>query len=414
MLLAAATAPGYAQTTLGSDTFDGGAGDLFQTRIFSPDNTANNGNFPSNDFDQFGIIDPTGPDVPFDFLDDSISFPNDTFGILKSGDRDKFFGMQDTFNNDNNDDVRIDWTFDVSGYENISVAVDMAALGDFEASDELNFFAQIDDGTFQNPLSGAGDSGTFYEITLENGVTTNKYSSPFFDQAEYDFLISNGPGTFTNADGETREITFSTVDNGQDGDLVAQDGLLVEEVFGDPNNEEQVYRVTNPFGTFNNIANEAYKDPIVVTTAEGSTTLNNDLQTIEFDIEETGDILTLTFFASFNGGPEVFVMDDLLITGDLIDMGNLLAGDYNGNGVVDAADYTVWQDSFGDMVAEGTAADGNGDGIINAADYTVWQDNFGNELSSSAFAATFPVPEPTTGLILAGLGLIAARRRRQA
>ncbi|MEZ6099916.1 MAG: choice-of-anchor L domain-containing protein [Pirellulaceae bacterium] len=51
--------------------------------------------------------------------------------------------------------------------------------------------------------------------------------------------------------------------------------------------------------------------------------------------------------------------------------------DYNNNGVVDAADYTVWKDSFGQSVPPGTGADGNVNGVIDAADYTVWKDDFG-------------------------------------
>ncbi|MCA9190049.1 MAG: hypothetical protein KDA99_30700, partial [Planctomycetales bacterium] len=51
---------------------------------------------------------------------------------------------------------------------------------------------------------------------------------------------------------------------------------------------------------------------------------------------------------------------------------NDLPGDYNRNGRVDAADYTVWKDNFFSTVY--LDADGNGDGTVNAADYTVWKD----------------------------------------
>ncbi|MCA9189241.1 MAG: hypothetical protein KDA99_26630, partial [Planctomycetales bacterium] len=50
-----------------------------------------------------------------------------------------------------------------------------------------------------------------------------------------------------------------------------------------------------------------------------------------------------------------------------------LPGDYNKNGMVDAADYTVWKDNFGSTTS--LDADGNGDGTVDAADYTVWKDN---------------------------------------
>ena len=48
-------------------------------------------------------------------------------------------------------------------------------------------------------------------------------------------------------------------------------------------------------------------------------------------------------------------------------------GDYNRDGVVDANDYSVWQNSFGQTGA-GLAADGNLNGIVDAADYTIWRD----------------------------------------
>jgi hypothetical protein len=41
----------------------------------------------------------------------------------------------------------------------------------------------------------------------------------------------------------------------------------------------------------------------------------------------------------------------------------VLPGDYNHNGVVDTANYTVWRDSLGQTGA-GLAADGNGNGVI--------------------------------------------------
>ncbi|WP_442481650.1 chitobiase/beta-hexosaminidase C-terminal domain-containing protein [Aeoliella sp. SH292] len=59
---------------------------------------------------------------------------------------------------------------------------------------------------------------------------------------------------------------------------------------------------------------------------------------------------------------------------------NELPGDYDGNLVVDAADYQVWKGSFGATIAVGTGADGNGDGVVNLADYTIWRDNLGASL----------------------------------
>lgn len=67
------------------------------------------------------------------------------------------------------------------------------------------------------------------------------------------------------------------------------------------------------------------------------------------------------------------------------------AGDFNGDGVVDTADYDVWRNSFGNAtILFGTGADGNYDGVVDAADFTVWR----NGLGMGAVGGV-AVPEPT-------------------
>jgi len=53
----------------------------------------------------------------------------------------------------------------------------------------------------------------------------------------------------------------------------------------------------------------------------------------------------------------------------------LLAGDYDGNGRVEQADYNVWRSNFGSRLNLG--ADGNRDGVVDAADYSIWRNNLG-------------------------------------
>jgi hypothetical protein len=66
-------------------------------------------------------------------------------------------------------------------------------------------------------------------------------------------------------------------------------------------------------------------------------------------------------------------------------------GDYNGNGVVDAADYVKWRDG-GPLLNE--IADV---GTVSAADYTAWKSAFGNHAGSGSGSAlgSAAVPEPT-------------------
>ncbi len=89
---------------------------------------------------------------------------------------------------------------------------------------------------------------------------------------------------------------------------------------------------------------------------------------------------------------------------------DLLPGDFNGDGVVDTDDYTVWKSQFGDTVTPTRGADANGDGVVDAADYTVWRDTLGaTGIASASLAAAISVdaaqvPEPASiGLLLAGL-----------
>ena len=83
----------------------------------------------------------------------------------------------------------------------------------------------------------------------------------------------------------------------------------------------------------------------------------------------------------------------------------VLIGDYNGDRLVDTADYTVWRDAY-DSASTNLAADGDGSGVIDLADYTVWATNFGASDSQPA-----AVPEPTA--IVLAIAATLARLRRQ-
>jgi len=65
-----------------------------------------------------------------------------------------------------------------------------------------------------------------------------------------------------------------------------------------------------------------------------------------------------------------------------------IPGDYDLNGLVEAADYGVWRASYGEPVATpGLGADGNGDGMIDAADYVYWRMAHANAGSGGGSAA---------------------------
>jgi Dockerin type I domain len=66
--------------------------------------------------------------------------------------------------------------------------------------------------------------------------------------------------------------------------------------------------------------------------------------------------------------------------------------DFNADGSVDAADYSIWRQHYGSSVAVGADGDANGDGLVDATDYTAWRDELGQ--SDVAVGGSAAVPEP--------------------
>lgn len=134
------------------------------------------------------------------------------------------------------------------------------------------------------------------------------------------------------------------------------------------------------------------------------------------EVEQTGGILGMDWYAHESFGVSPYSAFGIEYGGtaalDLFALVESLNGDYNGDGSVDAADYTVWRDNYGATSGPGLAADGNGDMQVNGADYLLWQQHFGESVSSSAANPTLTVPEPSAGLmaLFALLGWARVRR----
>jgi hypothetical protein len=116
----------------------------------------------------------------------------------------------------------------------------------------------------------------------------------------------------------------------------------------------------------------------------------------------------------FNGSDLAAARPRLVVASGMIPVvGPTLAGDFNADGVVNAADYTVYRDNLGTTFNLG----GNGNesgasaGVVDAADYALWTANYGATAGGSSLQA---VPEPV-GVMLVGAGLamtLGFNRRR--
>jgi hypothetical protein len=88
-------------------------------------------------------------------------------------------------------------------------------------------------------------------------------------------------------------------------------------------------------------------------------------------------------------------------------------GDYNQNGVVDAADYVVWRDTLNQSTSVGNGADGNANGVIDSADYDVWKAQYGTaSFPESAMGRTLPEPTLSELAVASAMVMIGVRRRR--
>jgi hypothetical protein len=91
-----------------------------------------------------------------------------------------------------------------------------------------------------------------------------------------------------------------------------------------------------------------------------------------------------------------------------------LAGDYNGNGTVDAADYILWRQQL-NQSGNNLSADGDHNGTVNALDYDVWRSHFGQQSAGAGvgtgIGATVSIPEPTAcAMLVLGIALLTTRR----
>jgi hypothetical protein len=103
-----------------------------------------------------------------------------------------------------------------------------------------------------------------------------------------------------------------------------------------------------------------------------------------------------------------------------------VAGDYNRNGEVDAADYVLWRHTlgqtspdanppsvFGDMRANGAPSISGDMQMIDEADYDYWLANFGKTVTGSGIGSGAAVPEPASAaIVLMGFIIVWVDRRQ--
>jgi serralysin len=149
-----------------------------------------------------------------------------------------------------------------------------------------------------------------------------------------------------------------------------------------------------PIGSINtanqsNLSLELYAEgspsPIATSNIGG---LGQAESILDFELLEAG-----SYFAKIVGDTANVQLYTLQISVEDI-LAEVRYGDYNDDGMVDAADYTLWGDHAGD--SDDSAILNRGDGIagIGSGDFEVWKENFGTVYGSGA-ASALNAPEPS-------------------
>ncbi len=229
-------------TVIAFDNFD-----TNQNRVSfnaTPDKSGTNGLFlgidaDPGDFDAFGVTNRAillgaGNDT---LVDTSLS-GSDGAGILQSMKTDNVFALQDVKNDDNPFAPfgTAQWVFDVSGYTNLSVSIDFAAIGDFDDEDGtadddiLGFTAQV------GSAAGAGAVQDIFTFTVIEGVSqiyTLESTAPvaFEDPLSVNgTLLNNNLQKFTapvSGSDAVLTLTFN-VQQDSSSEAVVIDNILIE------------------------------------------------------------------------------------------------------------------------------------------------------------------------------------------
>ncbi len=163
---------------------------------------------------------------------------------------------------------------------------------------------------------------------------------------------------------------------------------------------------------------QAFGNNINVAAATSQTTTTVKIPLADF-VDSTDNTLTLkgtglhvgsnTFriaISTNTDGAQIYQIDNFRL---LTEISQGVPGDYNGNGVVDMADYVLWRNG-GPLQNEVNTV-----GTVDASDYTAWRANFGHTSGSGSGSLNgAAVPEPMSFVLLFSAvvgGLVSVRRR---
>ncbi|MEQ8848708.1 hypothetical protein [Botrimarina sp.] len=259
-------------------------------------------------------------------------------------------------------------------------------------------------------VDGFGDQPYFHTRTIVSDGATDGASALEFDSPQDGFSWGS---QFVIDSGEAGDPANQALIDDLIGRVNAADRLAFDVTFPD----DQFPNLPTYLSLFVNISDASgtfYQSP--AKQAGNPTDNPGETVTIEIPISElTAGGVSLadaglqdgTFFrialATNSDSANAFSLDNFRLLTELTG----LDGDYNNDGVVDAADYTVYRDNVG--APEGTLLNDPAGGLIGAAQLQAWQDNYGATVGGSATA----IPEPSAALLIGMAALLGGAPRRR-
>jgi len=245
-------------------------------------------------------------------------------------------------------------------------------------------FAEISGGRL-GPLFNASD-GSVVVITggtIENGANANDGSVFHISGGEIDNSFQANAGSVVNIRGGD----FSGFFNANAGSTVNISGSTIGESHSF---QADSGSTVNLFGTEFRLDGKLLEG---LTLNEALVISDRGNNVVLSGLLEDGSSFSFGLNLSDNHGQQDFFATDALLTVTRV---SKLAGDYNNDGAVDAADYTVWRNHLG--APAGSLLNDVDGGKIGTTQYATWRANFG--ASVMATANGIQAPEPSTLLLL--------------
>lgn len=214
---------------------------------------------------------------------------------------------------------------------------------------DVNVLVENLSATMQRPMPPGS-------MTIVN-PTTGEYT---FDMAQHEFIVDQGTLAMSG------RVLFNDVDSSFD--------FGTNPLSGAPDPGELLGSLElTPTG--GNATSHFFHAELLLPIAIEDQLPLDDGGTLIANVSVTGSILARSDFAAPFG----------------------LLGDYNGNGMVDAPDYSEWRDAMTAGAMMLTNRNPENTGPVDERDFTYWRAHFGDSLGNGAGAGSVaPVPEPAT------------------